>query len=66
MPKRSVQAQARHDEAKGAIQSELEKYQQIIRELRASSESTLAKTHKQKEYHKKILELQQKLQTHGH
>ena len=66
MPKRSLQAQARHDETKQAIQSELERYQQIVRELRTSSESTLAKTHKQKEYHRKILELQQRLQTHGH
>ncbi|MFH0861553.1 MAG: hypothetical protein V1875_00850 [Candidatus Altiarchaeota archaeon] len=66
MPKRSVQAQARHEETKQAIQSELEKYEQIVRELRTSTESTLARTHKQKEYHRKILELQQKLQSHGH
>ncbi len=66
MPKRSLQAQVRHDDAKNAFEAELEKYQQLIRDLRASSESTLAKTHKQKEYHKKILELQQKLQHHGH
>lgn len=61
MPKRSAAAQARHDEKRQALEAELSKYQQLVRDLRTSSESTLAKTHKQKEYHKNILELQHQL-----
>jgi hypothetical protein len=61
MPKRSAAAQARHDEKRQALEAELSKYQQLVRDLRASADSTLVKTHKQKEYHKKILELQQQL-----
>jgi hypothetical protein len=65
MPKKSAAAQARHDERAQALQAELAKYQDLVRQLRASSESTLAKTHKQKEYHRKILEIQSLLQRHG-
>ena len=65
MPKRSAAAQARHDERKQALEAELAKYQQLVRTLRTSSESTLMKTHKQREYHKKILELQHQLQSQG-
>jgi hypothetical protein len=65
MPKRSEGAQARHEEKKKALEDELGKFQQMIRELRTSSESTLSRTHKQKEYHRRVLELQQQLLNHG-
>jgi hypothetical protein len=61
MPKKSAAAQARHDEKRQALEAELAKYQQLARDLRTSSESTLVKTQRQKDYHKNILELQQQL-----
>jgi hypothetical protein len=65
MPKRSVGAQARHDEKRQSLEVDLARFQQLVRDLRTSNESTLAKTHKQKEYHKIILELQHQLDKHG-
>ena len=65
MAKRSQMAQARHDDKRQVLEAELAKYQQLIRELRASSESTLAKTHKQKEYHLKIQAIEHELLNHG-
>jgi hypothetical protein len=64
MPKRSAAAQARLDEKKGLMMAELAKYQQMVRELRTSTESTLTKTQKQKDYHRIILELQHQIENH--
>jgi hypothetical protein len=65
MPKKSLAAQARHDETKKVLEAELQKYQEIARQLRTSSESTLVKTHKQREYHAKILQIQSQLEKHS-
>jgi len=65
MPKKSAAAQARHDEAKQALETELKGLQELSRLLRTSSESTLAKSHKLKDYHAKIMELQGRLERHG-
>jgi hypothetical protein len=65
MPKKSAAAVARHDEKRQSLEAELAKYQQMVRDLRTSGESTLSKTQKQKEYHAKILELQQQILRHG-
>ena len=65
MPRKSVAAKARFDVEKKLLEAELSKYQELVRALRTSSESTLARTHKQKEYHKKILELQSRIEKLG-
>jgi len=44
------------------LEAELEKYRQIVRDLRASGESMLVKTQRQKVYHKRILDLQNQLE----
>ncbi len=48
MAKRSAASKARYDKARQDLNSDLEKYQKLVRDLRASDESKLAKTHKQK------------------
>ncbi len=65
MPKRSAAAQARHDDARQALEAELKGLQELSRRLRTSNESTLSKSHKLKEYHAKIMEAQGRLERHG-
>jgi len=61
MPKRSAAAEARRDQVKLDLDAELANYQSLIRGLHASSASTLERTHKQREYHQRIGEIQSKL-----
>jgi hypothetical protein len=65
MVRKSAAAQERHNTEKDAVEAELAEYQQMVRALWKSGESKLAQTHKQREYHKKIQELQQQLQRLG-
>lgn len=65
MPKRSAAAQARHDETRQALEAELKGLQELSRQLRTSSESTLSKSHKLKDYHARIMEVQGRLEKHG-
>ncbi|MFH1055092.1 MAG: hypothetical protein V1744_03235 [Candidatus Altiarchaeota archaeon] len=65
MARRSAAAHARHAKKRQEFEAELSKYQTLARELRNSSESTLVKTHKQREYHKKILEIQSQMEKLG-
>ena len=61
MARLSASAKARHEGEKAKIESELAQFQRMVADLRSSSESPILKTQKQKEYHKKIQELNHKL-----
>ncbi|MBD3389163.1 MAG: hypothetical protein GF416_08720 [Candidatus Altiarchaeales archaeon] len=63
MAKRSTAAKARYSEKKAVLESELARYQQMIRDLRSSGESRLLRTKKQKMYHKKILDIKNQLES---
>ena len=65
MARRSKAAEARIDKKRSEMESELQKYQKTVRDLRSSSESKLTITGKQKLYHKKILDLKSKLEQLG-
>ena len=62
MARLSAAAKARLGAEKAKIEAELSHYQKLIFDLRtSSSESAVVKTHKQKEYHKKVQEMNHKL-----
>jgi len=57
MARLSAMAKAKIDAQKAHVEAEIAKYQKMISDLRASKESPLLRTHKQKEYHKRIQDL---------
>jgi len=61
MARMSDGAKARLEEQKKLLDVELAKYQKLVYDLRTSNESSITKTHKQKEYHKKIQDVQHKI-----
>lgn len=61
MVRRSSAAKAKFEKRKAELESELGKYQQLIRNLRSSSESRLMKTKKQKVFHKKVTDIKNQL-----
>ena len=58
-------AQAKSEKKRNELEAELEKYQQMVRELRTSKESRLTVTQKQKVYHKKIVSIKAKIVTNS-
>jgi len=62
MVRKSAAATERFENDKAEIESELEKYRSLIKLLRASEDSKLSKTTKQKHYFTKIRELTAQLE----
>jgi hypothetical protein len=65
MVRRSASAKARVEAERGRLESELQKFQQMVRDLRSGSDSLLTRTKKQRLYHKRILDLKSKLEHLG-
>ena len=61
MARLSSTAKAKLDGQRAQLEAELVRYQKLIRDLRASSESPLVKTQKQREYHRKVQEVSHRL-----
>ena len=65
MPRRTAAANARFEEKRLQLEAELQKYRTLAREMRNSAQSTLVKTHKGKEYQKRVSDLQGQLEMLG-